>query len=145
MKITDQAVKSLKPPENGNAVYWDEGRNRVPGFGVCITANEAISFVLNYRVNGRQRRYTIGRWPEYSALSARDDAKDLLHDIRKNGRDPVAEKTAMRAEPLMEDLAHDYMQEYALKNKRASSIRNDRDMLEKIINPNLKHLRVRAV
>src|SRR5262249_8974874 len=66
------------------------------------------------------------------------------HEIR-NGKDPLAQREATRSEPTIADLARDYMQEYALKNKRPTSIRNDRQMLEKIVLPRFKHLRVRAV
>ncbi len=52
--------KPLKPPENGNRIIYDRG---VPGFGARITANQAISFVLEYSIHGRQRRYTIGPGP----------------------------------------------------------------------------------
>src|SRR5262249_55372324 len=141
MEITQRLVKSLKAPDHGNVIHYD---GDVPGFGVRITAAGAISFVLNYRIDGRERRYTIGRFPEFSADAARTEALNLRHEIR-NGKDPLAQREATRSEPTIADLARDYMQEYALKNKRPTSIRNDRQMLEKIVLPRFKHLRVRAV
>ena len=45
----------------------------------------------------------------------------------------------------MDDLAKDYLERYARPHKRASSLRNDRQMLEKIILPKIGSIRVRAI
>ena len=47
MKITDKNILKLGKPAQGNRVYYD---SEVRGFGVRITSNGAISFVLNYRI-----------------------------------------------------------------------------------------------
>jgi len=62
-RITSQVVSALKPPAAGNRIVWDRD---LTGFGVRITAAGAISFILRYFINGRQRRYTIGRHPVLS-------------------------------------------------------------------------------
>jgi integrase len=140
-KINAKMIKSLTPPKTGNEVIWDD---EISGFGVRITAAGVISFVMNYRIDGRQRRYTIGRFPEWSADAARGEAKDLAYKI-DHDFDPLKEKEDKRGEPLMSQLAHDYMEEWALKDKRPSSVRNDRQMLERIVLPRLGRLRVSAV
>ena len=61
--ITQNVVRGLKPPPRGNEVKWDDD---VVGFGVRITAAGAISFVLRYVFNGLERRYTIGKYPDWS-------------------------------------------------------------------------------
>jgi len=45
----------------------------------------------------------------------------------------------------LHDLAKDFLDRYAKAHKRASSIRNDRQMLEKIVLPKIGSIRVRAV
>jgi len=45
----------------------------------------------------------------------------------------------------MDNLAKDYLERYAKPHKRASSLRNDRQMLEKIILPKVGSIRVRAI
>ncbi|HZU41159.1 MAG TPA: Arm DNA-binding domain-containing protein, partial [Terriglobales bacterium] len=68
MNITESAIKKLRPPKVGSVIYYDtDHQEKIPGFGVRLTAQGAVSFVLNYCVNGRERRCTIGRWPECSA------------------------------------------------------------------------------
>jgi integrase len=60
-----------------------------------VTAGGAKSFILNYRFNGRQRRYTIGRWPEWSVVAAVREARKLWQHIDR-GDDPLAEREAAR-------------------------------------------------
>ena len=64
VRLSGTASESLEAPVEGNVVHYD---SEITGFGVRITAANAISFVLRYRINGRERRYTIGRYPELSA------------------------------------------------------------------------------
>jgi site-specific recombinase XerD len=111
---------------------------------VRITAAGVVAFILNYRIAGRERRYTIGRYPEWSADAARDEALELRAKIRK-GLDPLQERASSRSEPLVSDLAHDYIERHALPHKRPGSIRNDRQMLDRIVLPRLGRHRVRAI
>jgi integrase len=142
VNISQRFVKSLKPPVSGYEIFCDK---QIRGFGVRITAAGAISFVLAYTtIHGRERRYTIYSWPEFTADAAREEALNLRQRIQK-GIDPIEEKEAKRTEPLLSDLADDYMSKYAETKKRPSSLRNDRQMLDKIIRPALGKLRLRAV
>ena len=77
-RITDRLVKGLEPPAKGNRVTYDA---EVKGFGIRITAGGVKAFVLNYRIGGRERRYTIGSYPEWSVAAARDEAKGLRREI----------------------------------------------------------------
>src|SRR5439155_17435020 len=83
VEITQAAIKKLTEPSQGNRILYDK---EIPGFGVRVTSNGVVSFVLNYRVNGRERRYTIGRFPELSAKAARAEAIELRGQIRE-GKD----------------------------------------------------------
>ena len=67
-RITEAVVRSLEPPQKGNRRVYDED---IKGFGIRITANGAKSFVLNYYVDGRERRYTIGQYPDWKPAGAR--------------------------------------------------------------------------
>jgi integrase len=134
-------MKNLPAPKQGNTISYDD---QIRGFGVRITAAGVVAFILNYRIAGRERRYTIGRYPEWSADAARDEALELRAKIRQ-GRDPLQERDSTRTEPLVSDLALDFIERHAMAHKRPGSIRNDRQMLERLILPRLGRLRVRAV
>lgn len=141
MKLTQKAVLAMKAPSSGNRIQYDE---EIPGFGARITSNGVISFVLNYRINGRERRYTIGRHPDLTALAARERAIQLRGKLL-DGVDPLQQRVEARSEPTVEDLAKDYLDRYAAAHKRATSIRNDRQMLKNIVEPAIGTLRIRAV
>jgi integrase len=99
VKPNEVAIKALQSPSAGNQVYWlkgkVEGRDVPRGLGVVVTAGGAKSFILNYRFNGRQRRYTIGRWPEWSVVAAVREARKLWQQIDR-GDDPLAGREAAR-------------------------------------------------
>ena len=108
-----------------------------------ITAAGATSFILDYYVAGRRRRYTLGRHPEMTAANARARAEGLRVRIR-DGFDPLAERVQARTEPTLEELAVEYLKD-AESRKRPNSLRDDRRMIKRIINPNLGKLRLNAV
>jgi integrase len=139
--ITEQFVKSLKkgPPATGYVIHSD---NKIKGFGVRVTSNGNVSFILNYTVHERERRCTVGGWPELSVEIARDKALDLRRGI-SDGIDPLAEKEANRTAPTVADLARDYMTNYAEAKKR--SHRKDRQMLDKYVLPQIGKHQVRSI
>jgi integrase len=141
ISITDRAVKALRPPASGNRIYYDR---EVRCFGVRITANGAVSFVLNYTVGGRRRRYTMANYPDKGVAWARGEAIRLRGIVRDNV-DPLEQRQQSNAEPTVADLAHDYLEKHARPKKRPGSIRNDEGILRNIILPKLGSLRVSRV
>ena len=142
-RINQRSVAALRPPDRGthSKVFYDDATK---GFGIRISEAGVKSFVLNYSIRGRERRCTIGRWPEWSADAARKEAGELRTKIDK-GIDPLHEKALERGEPLVTDLAEDYLKDYAVPHKRAKSVYHDKRMLKKYILPRLGKLRVSAV
>ena len=140
-RIVEKAIKKMAVPPLGNRIEWD---SEIPGFGVRITAAGAVSFIIDYRVGGRQRRYTIGRHPELSVAAARVAAGQLRLRIRE-GHDPMEERDQRRVEPTVNDLAAEYLERHAIPNKRPSSVRDDRTRIKRIIGPKLGKLRLRSV
>lgn len=66
------------------------------GFFVRVTKDGAKSFVMDYRVGPKQRRYTIGRWPDWTALAAVREARELRQRIDR-GEDPLTERKQIKA------------------------------------------------
>jgi integrase len=139
--ITQRFVERLEAPKEGNRIEWDEV---VAGFGARITSTGVVAFVLQYSIHGRDRRYTIGRWPEWSADAARNEALDLRRDIAQ-GKDPLHEKELSRNERTVSELAKEYLERHAEVHKRASTLRNDRQMLKGLIEPRIGQLSLSAV
>jgi len=143
--ITEQFVKDQKPADR-DQLYFDE---KELGFGVRITKGGVVSFVLNYRINGRDRRATLGKlpdryWPRFTVKHAREAAQAMKAKIT-NGGDPLAELEAERTAPLVSELADRYLTDYAMPKKRKNSVRDDRYMLDRVIRPKFAHMRVAAV
>jgi integrase len=98
-KLTKLDIKSLAVPEPGTAdhkrgyrLLWD---GEIKGFGALITNAGVISFIVRARINGRERRVTLGRFGVLSVDRARDLARAWLGDVAE-GKDPVAEKKKAR-------------------------------------------------
>lgn len=96
--LTDMAVRKLTPPDSGQRELWD---SKIGGFGVRVSAGGTKSFVLMYRVHGRQRRMTLGRYPDLLLADARNLAQRALADVA-SGRDPAGE--AATASPQSKDV-----------------------------------------
>lgn len=140
-KIVEKAIKNLKAPEEGSLIQWD---SEMKGFGVRITSAGVTSFILDYRIFGRHRRYTIGRHPELTATAARIEAGNLRAKIRA-GHDPMEERNQSRGEPTLGDLATEYLKSEAELKKRPHTVRDDTRMVEKIIRPALGIHRLKAI
>ena len=83
-KIGKQSVENLSC-ETKDRFLWD---TKLPMFGCKITPKGRRVYLLQYRINGRQRRYTIGTHGVLTAKEARNIAKNLLHEVIL-GRDPT--------------------------------------------------------
>jgi len=136
-KITETFAKKAEPPQNGNKVYRDD---HLKGFGLRVTAAGARSFILNYTLNKRERRMTIGSHPAWSAAAAREEAKQLRRQIDR-GVDPLEEKNDRQAAPTVADLWDEYERVH-LPTLSARGAQDQRSMWMKYILPDMKHLKV---
>ena len=126
VKLDERVVKGIKPPESGDTLIWD---SKVTGFGVRVFAatkrhpEGMRSFFLNYRFNGRERRYKIGRFPAWSVAAAREEAETVWKRIDR-GEDPAEQRRVRRDAPTVRELAERYQAEY-LPQKAAKSQHDD--------------------
>jgi len=137
LKITQSLVADLIPPASGYKLVQD---TYMPGFGVRITSTGAMSFILNYRIAGRLRRFTIGRYPQWSATAARKRASELRRMVDV-GLDPMAEKQDNLRAPTIRDLHERYCRDH-LPKKRSSSQKTDQLMWNNCILPHLGSVKV---
>jgi len=139
-KLTDKIMRSLALPASGNRIEYD---TEVKGFGARVTSAGARSFVVNYRIDGRERRLTVGSFPDWTVAAAREQAKALKRRIDL-GDDPMAERNAAKTAPTVQGLADRYLAEHATR-KRERSAAEDESLLRQHILPRLGRLRVEAV
>ncbi|MVT71071.1 tyrosine-type recombinase/integrase [Bradyrhizobium pachyrhizi] len=119
--LTDSLVKAIPQPSSGNRITYDDGPKAVKGFGVRVTAGGSRSFILNYRTRtGRERRYTIGQYPDWKTAAARTEAKELKKTIDQ-GIDPLAKIAADRAQKSISDLCKKFMEESKETNREGTA------------------------
>jgi integrase len=136
-KLSEGLIKALKPPTRGARLIWD---SVVTGFALRVFAptsahpEGARTFLLSYWINGSERRYRIGSWPDWSALAARTEAKSIRQRVDR-GEDPASQRREQREAPSLLDLAERYKREH-LSRKSEQSRHDDGVMLGHI----LKHI-----
>ena len=66
--LTTKAVENAKPPKSGYRELFDAA---MPGMCLRVTSKSAKSYILTTRLNGKQKRVTLGRadGPDAIALS----------------------------------------------------------------------------
>jgi integrase len=141
-KLTDKIAKSAAVPADGKAQRIDYD-TEVKGFGLRVTKAGARSFVLNYRVRGVERRYTIGSYPDWGVSAAREEAKRLKRLVDQ-GRDPMGARHEERAAPTVNELVDRYLAEHAPR-KRERSRREDESLIRQWLRPELGKKKVADV
>jgi integrase len=130
--LTTNFIRGLVAPSAGNKITYDTTQK---GLGVRITARGARAFVFNYTVGARERRITIGPFPEWTVVAAREHAKTLRREVDK-GNDPLEIKQESRAAPTVNDLWKMYEAEYLPRHGKAGQ-RDITGQWNKIILPRL--------
>ena len=93
MKLTKAVVDALPLPAKGYALHWDD---EIKGFGVRVLSTGTMSFILQQRIHGKDRRMTLGRYGKVTVEQARKLAQANTGLIASGG-DPVAEKKRKNA------------------------------------------------
>src|SRR5262245_39604077 len=109
-KLTKKLIDSLEPSST-RYIVWD---SEITGLGLQVSPkgtrhpNGRKAFVLYYRTrDGVQRKPSLGPYGVLTVETAREQARDMLADIR-HGEDPSAERQKSRAAPTVEDVADRY-------------------------------------
>ena len=97
--LTERLIRDAKPGQK-TRILWD---GKVRGLGVRVTPGGVKAFILNYRVAGRERRATLGRYPAMSLCAARERAGSELAGIRAGERDPLGRQREAREAPTVAD------------------------------------------
>jgi integrase len=133
-RLTETFVKALKPPPRGERFFWD---TEMTGFAIKIFAptkanpKGARTFVLSYWINGSERRYRIGSWPDWSVMAARAEARGIRQQVDR-GEDPAGDRRARREAPTLLELAERYKLEH-LSRKSPQSQHDDSVMVGHIL------------
>lgn len=105
-RITKRAVDSLKCPfGRDRAFIWDDA---LAGFGAAAFPSGKKVYVVQFRQNGRSRRFTLGSHGRLTPDEARRQAKRVLGAVEE-GKDPIEERRMRRCARSFRAIATDYM------------------------------------
>jgi integrase len=140
VKLTNKFIATLTAAE----MWWDDDP-KATGFGVRSYPGGGKSFFVDYRLNGRQRRYTIGPFPRWSAEAAREEAKALRKAIDR-GVDPAGDKRARRTASTVDDLIERYVADHLPKKTLAGPrVTDEKKMLAEIGDKLGRHTKVAEI
>lgn len=144
-KLSEETVKRLAVPEIGNHVTYFagamiQGAKAPRGFGVRVTAAGARAFVLNYRLRGREHRFTVGAWPDWSALKAVQEARRLRQRIDR-GENPIEDRTPSPATETVASVLDAFVAQHARnKNQPLRSADEYESAFERLVKPRIGKL-----
>ncbi len=121
-RLSEETIKRLPLPTTGNSITYFAGATiqgaKAPrGFGVRVTAAGARAFILNYRLRGREHRFTIGAWPDWSALKAVREARNLRQRVDR-GENPLEDRAQPPETKTVSNVLDDFVTRYVRNNDR---------------------------
>src|SRR5262245_26621044 len=97
-RVTVKNVHRLPPPPRGQIEYMD---CELPGFFLRVSSTGARSFVIRYRLGGRNpKRYTIGPTPPLELGKTREKARHLLSQVKLARQDPAVTEAQENGRPV---------------------------------------------
>ena len=92
MPLNDRQIKAAKPSDTGKkAKLFDGG-----GLYLEVTPSGGKVFRLKYRIDGKEKTLTIGKYPTFSLVEARQAAENARRMIA-HGQDPSKVKQEAKA------------------------------------------------
>ncbi len=139
-RLTKRSVDALKA-NGSDAVYWD---GDLTGFGVRVRRSGRKYYVVQTRVAGKLRWFTIGAHGPLSPDEARGRALEILAEAKK-GIDPRETQARRKSEPVMADLCRRFLDEYVPVHCNPSTQTEYRRSVKLFIDPVIGELRASAV
>jgi integrase len=113
MKLTKRTTQTAPV-----GTHWDD---QLPGFGLRVQESGRRSFVVRYRTaSGTDRLMTLGTVEELHPEAAREMARQARADVR-HGKDPGADRKALRQSPKLAELRDRHLAEHAAQKKSGTA------------------------
>ena len=115
-KLTDAFVKTVRPDPDRVIVYWDTLQH---GLALTVQPSGHRAWKCVYTIRGRGPRwYSIGNAGSISLTEARRLAGKLMVQVAE-GKDPHADRLALRGRGSFEQIATRYVTEHASKKNKS--------------------------
>lgn len=139
-KLTKKVIDNLKPSEK-DCIIFDEN---LPGFGLRVYPSGRKTFLVQYRLGGRTRKVTIGRFGTITPDMARKKALELLSKV-SHGENPSENRKRERMAPNLAALCDRFYNEYVIERCKPSTQAEYLRCIEKFIKPNLGAHRIEDI
>ena len=131
MRLSVKEIDSLAlPAGKSDHIEWDD---ELGGFGLRLREGGSRHWVFQYKLGGKHRRITFGKYPALNAKRAREQAANLHARVRL-GEDPAGAKhdARARAQETFEFCAQKYLA-WQRKEVRPSTYKeNERHLLKNL-------------
>ena len=107
--LTERLIRDT-PPGGKDRILGDA---QIKGLGVRIRTSGTKTYILNYRVSGREHRVTLARVGEMALREARERAGAELVRIRAGEADPLTRRREARGAPTVNEGLERFFTEYA--------------------------------
>ncbi|MFO1091582.1 MAG: integrase family protein [Hyphomicrobiales bacterium] len=131
-RLTAASVEKLKPPATGQVEVFDV---LLPSFGIRLSHSGTRAWFVMTRVNGRLRRFTLGRYPAMPLEAARKEARSAIEQAqrgvdRQEARVEARRAYALEAKDRFGGRVDQFFAEYvSAKGLRPSTIREYKRIL----------------
>ena len=139
-RLTKRVVDALKA-NGADTVHWD---GELTGFGVRVRRSGRKYYVVQTRVAGKLRWFTVGPHGPLSPDQARGRALEILADAKK-GIDPRDAEARNTTTPTMTDLGRRFLEEYVPTHCKPSTQAEYRRSVKLFVDPVIGELSVREV
>ena len=103
-KLTKRLIDATETPETGQRFLRD---TELPGFALRLTRGSK-SFIIEKRIHGRPRRFTLGPYGPLTLEAARQQARAKIGEIAE-GEDPAGARQERRKVPTFGELIDLYV------------------------------------
>ena len=141
MKLTKVVCDKAVYEGKGGKGFYAVRDDSVKGFGLRITPSGTKSFIITYRIGGRLRIHTLGRYGVLTVDEARRLARQRLAGVLQ-GEDPAEAKQKSILGDTVKDLCAVYMEKKALPEKKWW--RQDFARIQRYIIPELGNRKIEA-
>ncbi|RTL42771.1 MAG: DUF4102 domain-containing protein [Candidatus Melainabacteria bacterium] len=141
MKLTQASILGItySKIQGSQDVRWDD---TLPGFGVRVYPTGKKSFVVKYRIHGRQRTMVIAPCNLMTLEEARNRAKRIFVNIL-DGKDPLAERE--KKPILFDELCVAYMERHSKPYKSVNESREDQRRIDNYLLPAWRNRAVASI
>ncbi|MCY3767975.1 MAG: site-specific integrase [Gammaproteobacteria bacterium] len=137
-KLTKRTVDAIQANDK-DIVYWDR---ELTGFGLRVRKSGRKNYVLQTRVNGKLRWFTIGPHGPLAPEEARIKALEILADAKKGIDSRIDAGYEPELEPTMTDLGKRFLEEYVPVHCKGATPKEYGRIVKCFVIPMIGELRV---